>query len=182
VSSQHSEVAAPVERQIPEVEIYTDGACSGNPGPGGWSAILRCRGAESSYSGGEEHTTSSRMELNAVIEALKVLDRPCKVALHADSAYVVNAFEKDWISGWLRRGWLKAGGKEEVANQDLWKELLSLTGWGDEIVGVHDVRFVKVAGHAGVDLNERCDRLAVEQRDRFKAIVAERLRAARSAA
>ena len=111
---------------ISEVTIYTDGACSGNPGPGGWAAILMAGGAKKEMSGGERDTTNNRMELMAVIEGLKALKRPCKVDIYSDSAYVVNAFEQNWIGKWVKNGW-KNSAKAEVANSDLWKELINLT-------------------------------------------------------
>ena len=140
---------------ISEVTIYTDGACSGNPGPGGWAAILMAGGAKKEMSGGERDTTNNRMELMAVIEGLKALKRPCKVDIYSDSAYVVNAFEQNWIGKWVRNGW-KNSAKAEVANSDLWKELISLTA-------MHNVTFHKVKGHADNAFNNRCDELAVRE-------------------
>ena len=140
---------------ISEVTIYTDGACSGNPGPGGWAAILMAGGAKKEMSGGERDTTNNRMELMAVIEGLKALKRPCKVDIYSDSAYVVNAFEQNWIDSWIRNGW-KNSAKAEVANSDLWKELIRLTS-------MHDVKFIKVKGHADNEFNNRCDELAVAE-------------------
>jgi ribonuclease HI len=140
---------------ISEVTIYTDGACSGNPGPGGWAAILMAGGAKKEMSGGERDTTNNRMELMAVIEGLKALKRPCKVDIYSDSAYVVNAFEQNWIGKWVRNGW-KNSAKAEVANSDLWKELIDLTS-------THKVTFHKVKGHADNEFNNRCDVLAVAE-------------------
>ena len=140
---------------ISEVTIYTDGACSGNPGPGGWAAILMAGGAKKEMSGGERDTTNNRMELMAVIEGLKALKRPCKVDIYSDSAYVVNAFEQNWIGKWVKNGW-KNSAKAEVANSDLWKELIDLTA-------MHDVTFHKVKGHADNEFNNRCDELAVAE-------------------
>ncbi len=140
---------------ISEVTIYTDGACSGNPGPGGWAAILMAGGAKKEMSGGERDTTNNRMELMAVIEGLKALKRPCKVDIYSDSAYVVNAFEQNWIGKWVRNGW-KNSAKAEVANSDLWKELIDLTS-------MHKVTFHKVKGHADNEFNNRCDVLAVAE-------------------
>jgi ribonuclease HI len=137
----------------PDVELWTDGACSGNPGPGGWAAVLVCNGRERELSGGAKLTTNNRMELQAVIEGLAALDRPCAVRVHIDSTYVMHAITKNWIAGWQRRGW-KTAAKTPVANRELWEELL-------EQLARHDVTWVKVKGHAGVDLNERCDGLAV---------------------
>lgn len=141
------------------VDIYTDGACSGNPGPGGWGAILMFGEHRKELSGGEKQTTNNRMELSAVIYSLKALKKPCKVNLYSDSAYVVNAFNQNWIAGWQRNGWRNSA-KVPVANIDLWKELLELTS-------VHDVKFIKVKGHADNEFNNRCDELAVEQSRKF---------------
>ena len=140
---------------INEVTIYTDGACSGNPGPGGWAAILMAGGAKKELSGGERDTTNNRMELMAVIEGLSALKRPCKVDIFSDSAYVVNAFSQNWIEKWTRNGW-KNSAKAEVANSDLWKRLLELTS-------MHQVTFHKVKGHADNEYNNRCDELAVAE-------------------
>jgi len=137
-----------------EVTIYTDGACSGNPGPGGWAAVLIHGRHERVITGSEKETTNNRMELTAVVEALRVLKQRCRVLVHTDSSYVVNAFHEGWIDRWLAKGW-KTAGKTPVKNRDLWESLLSLTGR-------HDVRFVKVKGHADDELNNRVDRLAVE--------------------
>ena len=135
-----------------KVIIYTDGACSGNPGPGGWGSILMMGENRKEISGGKKDTTNNVMELTAVIEALKLLKRPCKVDLYSDSAYVVNAFLQNWIWGWIKNGW-KNSHKEEVKNKELWQELLSLTK-------IHDVTFHKVKGHADNEYNNRCDELA----------------------
>ena len=140
---------------ISEVTIYTDGACSGNPGPGGWAAILMAGGAKKELSGGERDTTNNRMELMAVIEGLSALKRPCKVDVYSDSAYVVNAFSQNWIEKWIRNGW-KNSAKAEVANSDLWKRLIELTT-------THKVTFHKVKGHAENEFNNRCDELAVAE-------------------
>lgn len=136
------------------VTIYTDGACSGNPGPGGWAALLLFNGRERVITGAEKDTTNNRMELAAVVESLRVLKEPCSVAVHTDSAYIANAFNDGWIDNWQRRGWITAG-KKPVKNQDLWKDLLRL-------MAQHEVSFVKVKGHADDELNNRVDRLAVE--------------------
>ena len=140
---------------ISEVTIYTDGACSGNPGPGGWAAILMAGGVRKELSGGERDTTNNRMELMAVIEGLKALKRPCKVDIYSDSAYVVNAFSQNWIDKWIKNGW-KNSAKAEVANSDLWKDLIDLTS-------KHNVIFHKVKGHADNEFNNRCDELAVAE-------------------
>lgn len=136
------------------ITIYTDGACSGNPGPGGWAALLLFNGRERVLTGAEKDTTNNRMELAAVVESLRVLKEPCSVAVHTDSAYIANAFNEGWIDNWQRRGWMTAG-KKPVKNQDLWKDLLRL-------MAQHEVSFVKVKGHADDELNNRVDRLAVE--------------------
>ena len=135
-----------------EVIIYTDGACSGNPGPGGWGSILKYNGNKKEIFGGKEDTTNNVMELTAVIEALKLLKFPCKVKLYSDSAYVVNAFIQKWIYGWLKNGWVNSS-KEPVKNKELWQELYNLTK-------VHEVEFIKVKGHSDNEYNNRCDELA----------------------
>lgn len=139
------------------VEIFTDGACSGNPGPGGYGAILRCDGREKELSGGEPHTTNNRMELMGVISALEALKFPCEVRLTTDSKYVVDGVTKGWAAGWRKRGWKKSDGKPAL-NPDLWARLLDL-------LDTHKVEFCWIKGHAGHEENERCDRLAVAQRD-----------------
>lgn len=144
---------------ISDVVIYTDGACSGNPGPGGWAAILMAGGAKKELSGGEANTTNNRMELMGVISGLKALTRPCNVEVHSDSSYVVNAFSQNWIGKWASNGW-KNSAKADVANTDLWKELLELTK-------IHNVTFVKVKGHADNEYNNRCDELAVMESKKF---------------
>lgn len=135
-----------------EVVIYTDGACSGNPGPGGWGSILMYKGNKKEISGGKEDTTNNVMELTAVIEGLKLLKFPCKVKLYSDSAYVVNAFIQKWIYGWLKNGWVNSN-KEPVKNKELWQELYDLTK-------IHEVEFIKVKGHSDNEYNNRCDELA----------------------
>lgn len=134
------------------IEIYTDGACSGNPGPGGWGAILLYKGHEREMSGFEPHTTNNRMELTAPIMALHALKEPCDVTLNTDSAYVVNAFLKGWIASWQQNGWRTAD-KNPVENQDLWLKLL-------ELCNKHHVTWKKVKGHADNAYNNRCDKLA----------------------
>lgn len=143
-----------------QVEIFTDGACSGNPGPGGWGAVLRYGSAEKELSGGAADTTNNRMELSAVIAALSALKEPCKVTLTSDSKYVIDAVTKGWAKKWQANGWVKSD-KKPALNADLWKKLLAL-------LEKHDVRFVWVKGHAGHPENERCDRLAVEQSMKYK--------------
>lgn len=135
-----------------KVDLYTDGACSGNPGAGGYGAILIYRGIEKEISGGEPSTTNNRMEIFAVIAGLRCLKESCDVTIYSDSAYTVNAFNKGWIQGWKTNGWKKADGKP-VLNADLWLELLSL-------MEPHEIRFVKVKGHADNEYNNRCDALA----------------------
>ncbi len=137
-----------------EVEIYTDGACSGNPGPGGWAAVLLYNGHRREISGYAADTTNQRMELTAALKALKVLKEPCRVRLYSDSAYLINAFLKNWFASWERNGWVTKG-KTPVVNQDLWRELLSLSR-------KHEVEWIKVKGHSDNELNNRCDELARE--------------------
>ncbi len=138
-----------------KVELFTDGACSGNPGAGGWAAILRYGTHEKELCGGEKQTTNNRMELTAVIEGLKALNERCEVLITTDSQYVVNGIEKGWAAGWKRNGWRKAD-KKPALNADLWDTLLNLTA-------LHEVRFHWVHGHQGHPENERCDALAVAQ-------------------
>lgn len=135
-----------------EVIIYTDGACSGNPGPGGWGSILMYGEHKKEVSGGKKDTTNNVMELTAVIEALKLLKFKCKVSLYSDSAYVVNAFNQKWIYGWMKNGWKNAS-KEPVKNKELWQELYDLTK-------MHEVTFIKVKGHSDNEYNNRCDEMA----------------------
>ena len=132
--------------------LYTDGACSGNPGPGGWGAVLIFNGIEKELSGANPSTTNNIMEITAVIEGLKALKRPCNVNIYSDSAYVVNCFEKDWINNWINNNWVNSK-KEPVKNKELWLELLNLTK-------LHNVTFNKVKGHSNVKYNNRCDELA----------------------
>ena len=135
-----------------KVIIYTDGACSGNPGPGGWGAILMYKGAKKEISGGMKETTNNIMEMTAVIEALKCLKVESDVQVYSDSAYTVNAFNQGWIYNWLKNGW-KTSGKETVKNKELWQELYALTK-------KHKVEFIKVKGHADNQFNNRCDEMA----------------------
>ena len=141
------------------VTIYTDGACSGNPGPGGWGAILRYGTEEKELSGGEARTTNNRMELLGVIRALEALKEPCTVELWSDSKYVVDGLSRGWAEGWRRRGWVKSD-KKPALNPDLWARLLDLAE-------KHDVRCHWVRGHAENEYNNRCDALAVRARERF---------------
>ena len=135
-----------------EVIVYTDGACSGNPGPGGWGCVIIYGERRKEMSGGEKETTNNRMELTAAIRALEALNVPCSVDLYSDSAYLVNAFEQGWLNNWVKRGWIKAD-KKPVENVDLWKRIL-------ELVNIHKVAFHKVKGHASNKENNRCDELA----------------------
>ena len=141
-----------------QVTIYTDGACSGNPGPGGWAAILSCMGREKELSGGERETTNNRMELRAVIEALSALKEPCEVELWTDSQYIARAINEGWLAGWKRRGWRRKEG--ELKNSELWQRL-------DALLGEHRVTVNWLRGHDGQEQNERCDALAVAERDKF---------------
>lgn len=135
-----------------EVEIYTDGACSGNPGPGGWGAVLMAKGRRKELSGAEPQTTNQRMELTAAIRALTALKHPCQVRLYSDSAYLINAFKQRWLDRWQRNGWRNSKG-QDVENQDLWRELLRLAN-------IHQIEWIKVKGHADNVENNRCDTLA----------------------
>lgn len=135
-----------------EVIIYTDGACSGNPGPGGWGTILMYKDTKKEISGGNPDTTNNIMEITAVIEGLKLLKEPCKVQIYSDSAYVVNAFNQHWIENWIKKNWQNSK-KEPVKNKELWLELYAL-------VKQHEVKFIKVKGHSDNEFNNRCDELA----------------------
>ena len=141
------------------VTVYTDGACSGNPGPGGWGAILCYKGVEKEISGGERETTNNRMELTAVISALECLKEPCIVELWSDSKYVIDALEKGWAEGWRKKGWIKSD-KKPALNPDLWETLLVL-------VSQHEMHYHWVKGHAENINNNRCDALAVAEREKF---------------
>lgn len=134
------------------VNIYTDGACSGNPGPGGWGCVLIHGERRKELSGGEPNTTNQRMELQAAVSGLGALKLPCRVLLHSDSAYLINAFNQGWLVNWQKNGW-KNSKKQPVENQDLWKELLRLSK-------IHQITWIKVKGHSGNVENERCDQLA----------------------
>ncbi len=141
------------------VFLYTDGACSGNPGPGGWCAFLRFGSSEKVLSGAEKHTTNNRMELSAVIFGLSALKEPCKVNCITDSKYVCDAFNKNWLNSWQKKGWKKADGKP-VINIDLWEQLVKLTT-------LHDVNFQWIKGHNGHPENEFCDKTAVAELQKF---------------
>lgn len=143
-----------------KVIIYTDGACSGNPGVGGWGAVLKYKNAEKRISGACSDATNNRMELTAVIEGLKMLKEPCEAEVYSDSAYTVNAFVKGWVDEWKRNGFKKSDNKP-VLNEDLWKELISLTE-------IHKVKFIKVKGHADNEYNIICDKLATDAVKNYK--------------
>ena len=137
-----------------KIIIYTDGACSGNPGPGGWGAILMYKGAKKEISGGKKDTTNNIMEITAVIEGLKKLKKQSEVQVYSDSSYVVNTFKQGWIYNWMKKGWKTASG-EPVKNKELWQELYDLTQ-------KHKVEFIKVKGHSDNEFNNRCDEMARE--------------------
>ena len=139
------------------IEMFTDGACKGNPGPGGWGVLLRAPGLEKELFGGEAHTTNNRMELMAAIVGLEALTRPCRVTLYSDSQYLVKAFTEHWLDEWIKKGW-KRGQNQPVKNVDLWKRLL-------KAMEPHEVEFVWVRGHDGHPQNERCDKLATSAAD-----------------
>lgn len=145
---------------LKEIIIYTDGACSGNPGPGGWAALLRHGEHQKVVSGGERMTTNNRMELTAALEALRALKQPCKVSLHTDSAYLHNAFTQGWLDKWQRNGW-KTSSKKPVENKDLWEALLNVSER-------HDVSWVKVKGHADDEMNNLVDEVAVAAMEEYK--------------
>lgn len=150
--------ATPLGSDTQEVHIYADGACSGNPGPGGWGAVLKCPalGLEKHLSGAEPATTNNRMELRAIIQGLKALKKPCRVVVTTDSRYVVDAFQKNWLANWQRNGWRTAS-KQPVKNEELWRELLASAR-------PHQVRWQWIRGHAGHPENELADSLAVAAR------------------
>lgn len=147
-------------KKLPEVILYTDGACSGNPGPGGWGALLIWNGKEKALSGGEAYTTNNRMEMRAIIEGFKALKRSCHVKVHSDSALIINAFKKGWIDNWQRRGWKKAD-KKPVENRELWEEMLAAAA-------KHQVSWIKVKGHSDDELNNRVDEIAVMESKKFQ--------------
>lgn len=136
-----------------EISIYTDGACSGNPGKGGWGALLIFGENKKEISGGERETTNNRMELTAPIEALKLVKRPCKIKLYSDSAYLVNAFLNGWIYNWQKNGW-KTADKKDVKNRELWEQIYKFTQ-------IHEIEWIKVKGHSDNEYNNLCDKLAV---------------------
>ena len=144
------------------IQLYTDGACKGNPGPGGFGVILRYGGREKEISGGDSATTNNRMELLAAIVGLEALTEPCEVTLYSDSKYLVDSITKRWVYNWQKNGWIKSD-KKEAQNIDLWERLLPL-------LETHKVTFVWVKGHDGHEFNERCDRLAVAQAEKFSSV------------
>ena len=143
-----------------EVTLYTDGACSGNPGPGGWGAILIYKGKEKPLSGGDKETTNNKMELTAAIEGLSALKEPCLVKLYSDSKYLIDGMTKGWARSWEAKGWKKSDNKPAL-NPDLWEKLLRL----DEF---HEIEYIWVKGHAGNPNNERCDTMAVAEIEKFR--------------
>ena len=142
------------------VTVFTDGACSGNPGPGGWGAILQYGQFRKELSGGEAHTTNNRMELTGVISALEALKEPCRVELYSDSKYVIDALQKRWVWGWKQRGWIKSD-KKPALNRDLWERLLPL-------VEKHEMVYHWIKGHAETEENNRCDQLAVAESRKYQ--------------
>lgn len=148
-----------MSKKLPEVILYTDGACSGNPGPGGWGALLIWNGKQKELSDGAPNTTNNRMEMRAVIEGLKALNRSCHVKIHSDSALIINAFTKGWIENWQKKGWKKSNGKP-VENRDLWEEML-------DAAKRHKVSWIKVKGHSDDELNNRVDALAVAESQKY---------------
>ncbi len=148
--------------ELKNVELFADGACSGNPGPGGWGTILRFNSIEKELSGGSADTTNNRMEITAVLEGLKALRYPCKVTVTTDSQYVYNSITKGWAESWKRNGWIKKD-KKPALNADLWEELLCE-------IAKHEVNFVWIKGHNGHSENERCDALAVAMSEKYKSI------------
>ena len=149
-----------MSKSRPIVILYTDGACSGNPGPGGWGALLIWNRKEKVLSGGSADTTNNRMEMQAVIEGLKALKRPCHVKIHSDSALIINAFTKGWIESWLKKGWKKAD-KKPVENRDLWEQML-------EAMKPHKIEWIKVKGHSDNELNNRVDKIAVDASKKYR--------------
>lgn len=143
-----------------KIDMFTDGACSGNPGPGGWGTILKYGEHEKELSGGERQTTNNRMELTAVIMGLKSLKEPCEVTIYSDSKYFIDSVEKGWVYGWKKKGWMR-NAKEPALNSDLWQEII-------ELLAIHKCKLIWVKGHAGHPENERCDTLAVLQSEKNK--------------
>ena len=143
-----------------DVELYTDGACSGNPGPGGWGFILKCKNKEKQVSGYSENTTNNIMELTAVIKGLEAINKPCNLTIYSDSAYVCNAFIQDWVTSWQNNGF-KTSKKTDVLNKDLWLRLI-------ELLQIHNYKFIKVKGHADNNYNNICDKLATSEIKKHK--------------
>ena len=141
------------------IDMFTDGACKGNPGPGGWCAILRYNGVEKVISGGEKDTTNNRMELSAVLFGLRALKEPCHITLQSDSKYVLDSISKGWVYGWQKKGWKKSDGKPAL-NVDLWQQLLAE-------IAKHEIEYIWIKGHAGHPENERCDAQAVKESEKF---------------
>lgn len=146
--------------EIKKIDIYTDGACSGNPGPGGWGAILMYNENVKEIGGSEKETTNNKMELMAVIKALESIKYKCEIDIYSDSAYVVNAFNKGWIESWQKNGWRNSS-KEEVKNKEMWEELLKQ-------VEKHKINFIKVKGHSDNQYNNRCDEIARKEIEKIK--------------
>ena len=151
-----------IEKPLRLVQLYTDGACSGNPGPGGWGAILIYNGVEKALSGGERWTTNNRMELTAIIKGLEALKVPCTVEIYTDSRYVVDAMNKGWLAYWMEHGW-KTMGRKDVANSELWMRIV-------ELEQIHGTVYHWVKGHATNPYNNRCDQMAVMESSRFKDV------------
>ena len=143
-----------MSESLKKVTIYTDGACSGNPGPGGYAAILMFNGEEKEIVGAEKNTTNNKMEIMAVLKGLEQLKYPCEVTIYSDSAYVVDSVEKGWLFSWKKKNWVKAD-KKPVKNVELWEKML-------EYMNIHKITFVKVKGHSDNEYNNRCDKLAVQ--------------------
>jgi len=148
-----------MSNKLPEVILYTDGACSGNPGPGGWGALLIWNGKRKELKGGNPATTNNRMEMRAVIEGLKTLNKKCHVKIHSDSALIINAFTQGWIENWQKRGWKKSN-KKPVENKELWQEML-------KAAAPHRVSWIKVKGHSDNELNNLVDALAVAESQKY---------------
>ena len=146
-------------KKLPEVILYTDGACRGNPGPGGWAALLIWNVKEKEIAGGDPQTTNNRMEMKAIIEGLETLNRPCHVKIHSDSALIINTFTKGWLENWLKKGWKKSD-KKPVENRELWEEML-------RAADPHKLSWIKVKGHSDDELNNRVDALAVAESQKF---------------
>ena len=148
------------KNNLKKILLYTDGACSGNPGVGGWGLVLIYNGHKKEMAGGEEETTNNRMEMMAAIKGLEALKEACEVDLHSDSAYLVNAFKQNWVGNWIENGW-KNSRKDDVANKDLWQQLLKFSM-------IHKINWIKVKGHSNNKLNNRCDEMAVDEVKKIK--------------